>query len=79
VAAADRLTYPASPVWRNPEAALVNVAASVFVAAFAAFGVVAAVGGAVADRPAPVIFGILWSAGLPMACLSPQPVCQDRV
>jgi hypothetical protein len=62
VAAADRLVCPASPVWRNPEAALINAAASVYVAAFSAIGVVAAVDGAVAGRPAPVIFGILWSA-----------------
>ena len=62
MAAADRLIYPASPVWRNPEAALINTAASVFVAALAAIGVVAVVGGADAGSPAPVIFGILWSA-----------------
>ena len=62
MAGADRLIYPASPVWRNPEAALINAAASVYVAAFAAIGVVAAVDGAVAGRPAPMIFGILWSA-----------------
>ena len=34
--AADRLSYPASPVWRNPEAAIINATGSVFVAAFAA-------------------------------------------
>jgi hypothetical protein len=59
VAASDRLIYPASPDWRNPEAALINAAASVFVAAFAAIGVVAVVGGAVAGRAQPVIFGVL--------------------
>ena len=62
MAAADRLVYPASPVWRNPEAAFINAAASVFVAAFAAIGVAAVVGGAVTGRAQPVIFGVLWCA-----------------
>jgi hypothetical protein len=68
VAAADRLTYPASPVWRNPEAALINAAGSVFIAAFAAFasfaafGVIAVVDGAVAGQAMPVFFGVLWCA-----------------
>jgi hypothetical protein len=62
VAAADRLSYPASPVWRNPEAAIINAAGCVLVAAFAAVGLAAVVLGAVAGQAAPVVSGVLWFA-----------------
>jgi hypothetical protein len=61
MAAANRLTYPASPAWRGLEKVLLSTALSLFYASFGVLGIVFIVEGVVSGGGAGVFFGVLWS------------------